>query len=44
MAEGLSINITCQKCKYNWDYEGKDGKLLPRATCPSCGNKTPTGV
>ena len=27
----------CDKCGYEWDYTGK----LLKATCPSCGLKTP---
>jgi len=31
--------VTCQndECGYEWDYSG----ALKKATCPSCGYKTP---
>lgn len=28
----------CHHCGYRWEYQGE----AQRATCPSCGNKTPT--
>lgn len=27
----------CTHCEYEWDYSGG----MQRATCPSCGRKTP---
>jgi len=33
------VNVECNHCSYEWDYGGE----LARATCPSCGRKTPVG-
>lgn len=31
------MKIECHSCNYEWDYSGS----LARASCPSCGLKTP---